>query len=772
MLLAGLSVGHARLAASASLTHATVDDHAQRDDVSVGMTLAAISTAYASASPAWVTRTVDDLVGKVGRRDPYLSAFLLHYALGLTARKDAHLYAQKLRLQLTTQTTVSPTAHADVLACVAQREAVLALDRGLEAGYRDFYTHIATLPSTLTVVSLSLSMDRRFLIVSRLQPGLSPLLMRLPLTHRRRSENTRSTAGAAAAPLPMKSDLSESMSALTLADRPKTSSGGTATARGRKTTLMVESVRAAALPSSAAEDDLDVFAPSAASVSAAAPKASKTSSKTGTKAKIAAHVISAAKMDATSVTSDGQSAILTPHQTSNVKDAEVNHFQSIATEFAAIMAASHASTHHGSVLQQSSSAAERARWWGERQGFDDRLHAWCAKLEDAFLGPWKGLVLGRPMAASLQAALASARRAIRDELAQSCGAEGTTTGQLSHTADVDALLDALLQTAPSLSDSQLTAAWAFLLPDASSPLMENGPPGPAAMGVTVRATPLILAAVAATRLHAAACQPVAAACPTGPTGEGPDGRGHVVLVMDRILQAWPWESCPVLLDSQQSVTRLPSLHIGLAQLLTSANVPRAPSVSVVHAHSVFYVVNPSGDLTHTEHKLVPLFRDVHHWSGIAGRAPSREEYVAALVNHDVVVYCGHSGGERYLKPDDLKYLPFVQRARGVRACAILFGCSSGVLTPAGDYDAHGVALAYLQAGCPSVVANLWDVTDGEIDRLSESFIQHWLGATHRRDGAGMSLPAVLPLARQACNLKYLTGAAPVCYGMMPVCVRQ
>ncbi len=71
------------------------------------------------------------------------------------------------------------------------------------------------------------------------------------------------------------------------------------------------------------------------------------------------------------------------------------------------------------------------------------------------------------------------------------------------------------------------------------------------------------------------------------------------------------------------------------------------------------------------------------------------------------------------------------------------GCSSGKLRNAGEYDPTGIAINYLLAGAPgmrvyvhvliplAVVANLWDVTDGDIDRyfleLLEVFFACLLG---------------------------------------------
>lgn len=72
---------------------------------------------------------------------------------------------------------------------------------------------------------------------------------------------------------------------------------------------------------------------------------------------------------------------------------------------------------------------------------------------------------------------------------------------------------------------------------------------------------------------------------------------------------------------------------------------------------------------------------------------------------------------------------------------------------------------------PTLVANLWDVTDRDIDKLSQAVFdklrlnaegaKSWQGAEAGRE----SLVASVASARDACKLKYLTGAAPVVYGI-------
>jgi separase len=70
------------------------------------------------------------------------------------------------------------------------------------------------------------------------------------------------------------------------------------------------------------------------------------------------------------------------------------------------------------------------------------------------------------------------------------------------------------------------------------------------------------------------------------------------------------------------------------------------------------------------------------------------------------------------------------------------------------------------------VANIWDVTDRDIDkftqsvfdkmRLTASEVRKW--GKDSRTGA-VSLVSAVAQSRDSCKLKYLTGAAAVVYGI-------
>ncbi|KAH9322036.1 hypothetical protein KI387_016675, partial [Taxus chinensis] len=127
---------------------------------------------------------------------------------------------------------------------------------------------------------------------------------------------------------------------------------------------------------------------------------------------------------------------------------------------------------------------------------------------------------------------------------------------------------------------------------------------------------------------------------------------------------------------------------------------------------------------HTSSAFEDWFKNQQGWEGKAGVIPTPEECIFALQKHDLFIYFGHGSGEQYIPERNIKRLDYC-------AAAVLMGCSSGRLSCRGDYEPVGVPLSYLMAGCPSIIANLWDVTDGAIDRFSKVLLHSWLEAKSR-----------------------------------------
>lgn len=97
--------------------------------------------------------------------------------------------------------------------------------------------------------------------------------------------------------------------------------------------------------------------------------------------------------------------------------------------------------------------------------------------------------------------------------------------------------------------------------------------------------------------------------------------------------------------------------------------------------------------------------------------------------------------------------------------SLLMGCSSGKLKTRGEFDPVGTPLNYMIAGCPCLVANLWDVTDKDIDRFGTRLLRESGIVADGEDRMRQSLPMAVACSRDACQLRFLVGAAPVVYGL-------
>ncbi|KAG5440548.1 hypothetical protein PCK2_000373 [Pneumocystis canis] len=236
---------------------------------------------------------------------------------------------------------------------------------------------------------------------------------------------------------------------------------------------------------------------------------------------------------------------------------------------------------------------------------------------------------------------------------------------------------------------------------------------------------------------------------------------HLILVLDKSVQSFPWESLPCLRKS--SISRVPSLYCIYDRL----NMVNFDAYQKVNRKSGCYVLNPSSDLINTQNSFETLLKNIDSWEGIVGRAPEELELQTFLSSFEIFLYFGHGGGEQYIRKNTVKRLS---------KCAVSFlmGCSSGVLKDMGDFEPIGMATSYLLAGCPALVANLWDVTDKDIDRFSISVLKYWglipndlesYQSGKAESKTGKSLVEAVAFSRDQCVLKYLNGAAPVIYGI-------
>ncbi|KNC53231.1 uncharacterized protein AMSG_08713 [Thecamonas trahens ATCC 50062] len=221
---------------------------------------------------------------------------------------------------------------------------------------------------------------------------------------------------------------------------------------------------------------------------------------------------------------------------------------------------------------------------------------------------------------------------------------------------------------------------------------------------------------------------------------GVDNGSTLVLVIDPLLAHLPWESLQLLAET--ACTRVPS---------TRFLAPRPERVA--RERAVFYLLNPSGDLVKTQARFEERFAAHEGWAGTAGAPPATADLAAGLRSANTYVYCGHGAGEDYFAMDHVLALKGTAPQH-----VLLLGCSSGLLRARGVHNPIGMASAYLQAGAARVVSNLWDVTDGDLDLLSDKLISLAVeGET--------PLEAALPIARAECKLSWLVASAAVVYGL-------
>ena len=264
---------------------------------------------------------------------------------------------------------------------------------------------------------------------------------------------------------------------------------------------------------------------------------------------------------------------------------------------------------------------------------------------------------------------------------------------------------------------------------------------------------------------------------------------HTILVLDKELHCFPWESLPCL--DGHAVTRLPSLSCLRERILqgqqrcgTDSSIREQGSFSV-DRRSGAYILNPAGDLRATQATFEQPLGELCEWKGVTERVPSEAQIKEYLQEQDIFLYLGHGSGSQYIRSRTIQKL---ERC----AVALLMGCSSGKLTEAGKFEPYGPPMSYIQAGCPAMVATLWDVTDKDIDRFSRTMLQKWgllqnqppansspVKKSARAKGKSkvqqspppppdrerLSLDQAVAHGRGSCIFRYLNGAAPVVYGI-------
>ncbi|KAK5627698.1 hypothetical protein RRF57_003413 [Xylaria bambusicola] len=278
---------------------------------------------------------------------------------------------------------------------------------------------------------------------------------------------------------------------------------------------------------------------------------------------------------------------------------------------------------------------------------------------------------------------------------------------------------------------------------------------------------------------------------------------HTILVLDKSLHVFPWESLPCL--QGLAVSRVPSLDY-LRRSILEAKASLTQQDSAESDSDGPPCLNKLGNIhPQPEHRpdIYParfsraLSSLPPAWDSIEARAPTEAEFQAGLTNKDIMLYFGHGSGAQYIRGRTIRQL------EKCRAVALLMGCSSASLTHVGQFEPYGPVRDYMLSGSPAVVGTLWDVTDRDIDRFAGAVFEEWglfprgtfsedatapypktpgkgkgkasaqrrkkavTATTEGKDAAGAAslVEAVAKARTEACRFKYLTAAAVCVYGI-------
>lgn len=429
----------------------------------------------------------------------------------------------------------------------------------------------------------------------------------------------------------------------------------------------------------------------------------------------------------------------------------------------------------------------RNLWWAKRKELDHRLGKLLRKIEDSWLGPWRCVLLGDWFNCSR---LDSIMKKLVHDLKSKCKINTN-----------ESFLKVILQGARHSFNEEACISSLMSLKKGCF-IAQAG------YSEEKRCETFSEVSEGAEKLSDLAAQFVYNAVNELQEEESTI-REPVILVLDYEVQMLPWENIPILRN--QEVYRMPSvgsicftLDRGCRQQEQVEKITTAfPLIDPLDA---FYLLNPGGDLSSTQVEFENWFID-QNLEGKAGSAPTSEELSSALKNHDLFIYFGHGSGAQYISQQEIQKLENC-------AATLLMGCSSGSLSLNGCYAPQGTALSYLLAGSPAIVANLWEVTDKDIDRFGKAMLDAWLEerssvslgcdqcnlvakefeAMNIKSGKGKAkkkvpktktkaagtfaggavinscdhrpkIGAFMAQAREACTLPFLIGASPVCYGI-------
>lgn len=437
-------------------------------------------------------------------------------------------------------------------------------------------------------------------------------------------------------------------------------------------------------------------------------------------------------------------------------------------ELSDIVTSSNQLTSSARTVSASSNMEQRKEWWMRRRDLDERMRTLCEGVEQRWLGAFKSVFLDPLPVGKDSPALASFRRAFEVLVQRMCYPAGIK--RASNTLDLDeAIFQCVAGLVPSATtDEELEDLLHFVM-DAHQ---FSGVP------IAIDEADLDMLAIdmrSALEDFRSAC---ARECAGASSGTG--GVRHIFLVLDKDTAPLPWESIPAL--RRRPVCRIPSLDFLLDRVemvhRLGATQDDDGALHLPRDCKAWYLLNPSRDLVKSQARFEGYLSSKKHWRGIVGRPPADNDFVDSLGSQPLVLYFGHSGAEQFVR---------ASKIRALSRCAVtmLWGCSSALLRDQGDFDRTGTPYNYMLAGAPAMVGQLFDATDKELDSISESVLMGvglkeeaseelqaarrgkvgGSGDVERCEGRRVSLAQAVAESRDSCRLPYLSGAAPVVWGI-------
>lgn len=115
----------------------------------------------------------------------------------------------------------------------------------------------------------------------------------------------------------------------------------------------------------------------------------------------------------------------------------------------------------------------------------------------------------------------------------------------------------------------------------------------------------------------------------------PTGDDHLFLILDKQTQLFPWEALPSI--ENRSISRVPSLRFIYDRLDLAIRRQSQPDHLTINASKAYYMLNPSGDLTATQHNFSDWLKK-KPWQGTIGKPALELEVKDALQSKDLFLY--------------------------------------------------------------------------------------------------------------------------------------